>query len=62
MFNGESLPLRSAIEIWDHVGIQIKGANVGEYRTSLIDDLTSLGKAPLKPQQKLDLLSQSIYY
>lgn len=52
----DTIPQRTAVEIWDYLGIQIEGAKIKEYRSSLFDDLKSLGKAPLKPQQKLDLL------
>lgn len=60
MVYGESLPQRTAVEIWDYLGVQIEGAKIRECKVSLFDDLCSLGKAPLKPQQKLDLLKVNL--
>lgn len=55
-------PLRAigVIDTWKYLGIHFSGSRKCEFDYSLASDLEKISKAPLKPQQRLKILSNAV--
>lgn len=56
----ETLKQLGVIDVWKYLGINFDGRGVTKDRTSLCGDLSRLDRAPLKPQQRLELLTSAV--
>lgn len=55
--NGVALHAIGIVETWKYLGIHFTGSKTTERVNSLADDLEMISRAPLKPQQRLKILS-----
>ena len=56
----EILKQLGVIDVWKYLGINFDGRGVTKDRVSLCGDLGKLDRAPLKPQQRLEILSSVV--
>lgn len=57
---GKALKQIGINEVWKYLGVRYEGANICKDSVSLTDDLRKLDQAPLKPQQRLEILKSSV--
>ena len=55
--SGSRLQTRKLLDLWSYLGVQFEGSRVKSGDANLRDDLRRLSKAPLKPHQRLKILT-----
>lgn len=58
--NGQHMNQIGILDGWKYLGIQFEGHTMANRRVSLYDDLVKLDKAPLKPQQRMQMLKMNV--
>lgn len=58
--SGKDIEQIGPTDEWKYLGIRFKGADVSNKMPNIDEDLSRISKAPLKPQQKLCMLSQYV--
>lgn len=60
MVNDQYLRAIGVLDVWKYLGIEFKGARASGGRKALDADLCRLDSAPLKPQQRLEMLRRAV--
>lgn len=59
--NNVTLKQVGVLDAWKYLGIMFEGTEKAKYRASLCADLEKLCHAPLKPQQRIQILKNSVF-
>lgn len=58
--NGSPLKAIGVLDSWKYLGIEFIGSKIGNSKVDMTDDLIKVDKAPLKPQQRVKMLTTGI--
>jgi len=58
--NGHQLKQIGVLDTWKYLGVYFEGSKVANRKISLNDDLQKLTRAPLKPQQRIEMLQRTV--
>lgn len=62
MFKANNQPLKAigVIDAWKYLGIKFVGSRIDKSKVNIGADLEKIGKAPLKPQQRMNIMSTGV--